>query len=426
MNLIEKISNLISFDQVSQLSQNTQETSFNLEKGIKALVPTILTALSSKSNDDLGGILGHVKDAFSNVSSTGAPTNKNFGGVLRSIFGDKTDTVLSSVASYAGLKESSMHQVANTASNGIFDGLKQISPSLDLSTLKSVLADNAGSFKDMIPAGLGSLAGLFGAGSLGNLGTAFEPKAQTPKVDPVTPPRPQASRPVTPPPSNHTHDGHVSDNKGGSPWKYIIPILIILGLLYFFFVRGCNRETVETVETVDTIRTEEPMVQDQPIEVKEETRESLVVTLPNGENLNAYKGGIEDKLVQFLNSDYKSKSKEELKAIWFDFDNLNFETGSANVVPESKTQLDNIVAILKAYPNTKIKIGGYTDKTGNEAANKKLSNERALSVKKHIEAAGNGAQVDGAEGYGSEFAKAAADAPETERILDRHVSVSVR
>jgi outer membrane protein OmpA-like peptidoglycan-associated protein len=61
---------------------------------------------------------------------------------------------------------------------------------------------------------------------------------------------------------------------------------------------------------------------------------------------------------------------------------------------------------LKAYPKTKIKIGGYTDKKGDEAANKKLSKSRALAVKAALETAGVGKQVVGAEGYGSEFAKA--------------------
>ncbi len=64
--------------------------------------------------------------------------------------------------------------------------------------------------------------------------------------------------------------------------------------------------------------------------------------------------------------------------------------------------------ILKAYPKAKIKIGGYTDKTGDAAVNKKLSNERAQTVAAALKADGSvAAQVKGAEGYGSEFAKQA-------------------
>jgi outer membrane protein OmpA-like peptidoglycan-associated protein len=93
---------------------------------------------------------------------------------------------------------------------------------------------------------------------------------------------------------------------------------------------------------------------------------------------------------------------------------------------ESQKQVDNMTAILKAYPAVKLKIGGYTDKVGNEAANVKLSGARATAVKEALGKAGVGTQVDGAEGYGSKFAVYAADAPEADRVKDRHVSVSVR
>nr|WP_286863294.1 MULTISPECIES: OmpA family protein [Sphingobacterium] len=148
--------------------------------------------------------------------------------------------------------------------------------------------------------------------------------------------------------------------------------------------------------------------------------------LPNGGKLAAFKSGIEERLVQFLKSDYKSLGEDSLKNTWFDFDNLNFETRTAKVLPESQVQLSNLAEILKAFPAANVKIGGYTDKTGNEDFNKKLSLDRANAVKDYLDKAGLSKQVVGAEGYGSQFAKYAADAPETDRILDRHVSVSVR
>mgnify|MGYP003549474395 CR=1 FL=1 len=118
--------------------------------------------------------------------------------------------------------------------------------------------------------------------------------------------------------------------------------------------------------------------------------------------------------------------EDSLKKIWFDFDNLNFETGSANLTAGSQAQVSNMVAILKAFPAAKLKIGGYTDKVGNEASNRKLSASRANAVKAALDKGGVGAQVIGAEGYGSEFAKFPADAPESDRVKDRHVSVSIR
>ena len=74
-----------------------------------------------------------------------------------------------------------------------------------------------------------------------------------------------------------------------------------------------------------------------------------------------------------------------------------------------------------------MKIGGYTDRVGDSVANMRLSQERADAVLRSLQA-GNvrPVQLMGAEGYGSIFAKAAADAPNEERKLDRRISVGVR
>lgn len=148
------------------------------------------------------------------------------------------------------------------------------------------------------------------------------------------------------------------------------------------------------------------------------------VTLSDGTKLEAYPDGIEDQLVKFIQSDeYKNAKADDLKEKWFAFDDLNFKFGTTELVPESKRQLDNIAAILKAYPEVKIKIGGYTDKKGDDAANKKLSDERAKAVKVALEKANVGTQVPEAEGYGEEFAKVPESASDAERLSDRRTSV---
>ena len=151
--------------------------------------------------------------------------------------------------------------------------------------------------------------------------------------------------------------------------------------------------------------------------------ESVKVVLPGGIELDALKGGIEDKLVAFLND----ASTKGGKDVWFNFDNLNFKTGSAELTQESYSQVQNIAAILKAYPKLLIKIGGYTDKTGDSLTNLKLSQARATAVFEGLKKMNaNEKQVAGAEGYGSQYAKAAADAPDEERTKDRRISLGVR
>jgi outer membrane protein OmpA-like peptidoglycan-associated protein len=156
----------------------------------------------------------------------------------------------------------------------------------------------------------------------------------------------------------------------------------------------------------------------------DENRTLTEVSLPDGTKLQAYPNGIEDQLIKFVESgEYKNANNDSLKDKWFNFDDLNFKFGATELVPESKRQLDNIVAILKAFPDVKIKIGGYTDKKGDDAANKKLSADRAKAVKAALEKSGVGAQVPEAEGYGEEFATVAETASDEERKIDRKTAI---
>jgi outer membrane protein OmpA-like peptidoglycan-associated protein len=85
--------------------------------------------------------------------------------------------------------------------------------------------------------------------------------------------------------------------------------------------------------------------------------------------------------------------------------------------------LDNITAILKAFPDVKMKIGGYTDKVGNDASNLKLSDNRAKAVQAALGKEGVGGQVPSAEGYGETQATVAETASDAERKVDRKTAV---
>jgi outer membrane protein OmpA-like peptidoglycan-associated protein len=200
--------------------------------------------------------------------------------------------------------------------------------------------------------------------------------------------------------------------------KWLLPLLLLVlgALALWYFLKGCNDKPVEAVQT------EVKAVEPAPV-VAAPVRESFKIKLVNGVEIDAYKGGVEDRLITCINDAACVPGKE----LWFDFDDINFELGSATITAESQRQVKNIAEILKAYPKVKIKIGGYTDKTGDASVNKKLSQDRADNVSAAIVAAGaNAAQLEKAEGYGSEFAKFAADAPDEERKADRRISVSLR
>ncbi|MBO0934300.1 sodium-translocating pyrophosphatase [Fibrella aquatilis] len=129
--------------------------------------------------------------------------------------------------------------------------------------------------------------------------------------------------------------------------------------------------------------------------------------------------GVETSLVNFIKSD-----KPVDKTTWFDFDRLTFETGSATLKPESQEQLTNVAEVLKAYPNVNVKIGGYTDNTGDAKKNMKLSGDRAASVLKELSGMGIASSRLEAEGYGQEHPVASNDTEEG-RAQNRRISVRV-
>lgn len=93
------------------------------------------------------------------------------------------------------------------------------------------------------------------------------------------------------------------------------------------------------------------------------------------------------------------EEKEALRTIRLDF--VAFETGANTLTVESKHQADDLVSILNRYPTLKIEIGGHTDNTGDAAANKTLSQQRAEIVKTYLVAQGIAADRLTAVGYGS-------------------------
>lgn len=145
----------------------------------------------------------------------------------------------------------------------------------------------------------------------------------------------------------------------------------------------------------------------------------------NGVALKGYANGLEESMVKYLKSGaYASATEDGLKDTWYNFDNVNFKMGSSNQLEAgSQVQLDNLAKILKAFPDSKIKVGGYTDKTGDEANNVKLSLDRANFIKSELTKLGVGAQVVAADGYGSKFATVDAKATDAERAVDRKMAV---
>lgn len=135
--------------------------------------------------------------------------------------------------------------------------------------------------------------------------------------------------------------------------------------------------------------------------------------------------GETSQLYQLYNSvNQKDKSVLDPNK-WYTIENLYFETGSSDLKAGYELQLNNIVEILNAYPDLKIKLGGYTDNSGNEESNQKLSNLRAQTAKLKLLELGISADRIEAEGYGSQHPICEANDTEECKAKNRRIDVRV-
>ena len=117
--------------------------------------------------------------------------------------------------------------------------------------------------------------------------------------------------------------------------------------------------------------------------------------LPNGTKLNIPEGGFEDNFLSYIKDGKFEAGK------YYAFDRLYFNTGSSSLDANSMNQIENVAAIMKAYPEVKILFRGHTDNTGSVAGNNKLSASRALSVKNKLVEMGVATSRINTKGMGS-------------------------
>ncbi|MFI3135808.1 MAG: DUF937 domain-containing protein [Methylococcaceae bacterium] len=423
-NLLELINENISEDVISTLSGFLGESPKNTTSALSNAIPSILAGLVHKSTDTQaastlfttlkevqhdGNILNNLTSAFtcgeetSKLLATGAT-------LLNSLFGTKVDGVANLVAKTSGMSKTSAQSLLGLLTPVIFGVIGKTVSTQGISSaagLTSLLASQGGFLKNFLPTGLSSLLGMTHL-------PGFE----------------------SAPPATPVYDVDANSDGFGKilPWL-LLPVILGLGWGLFKYFKLPKLTTPESslqqttaapaepslsvpevtpttvatpaVTTPDTA-TVTPVATTTPelsvpaantaASVTEKAPDLFEKTLPSGFALKASKSGIENKLIAFLEDSSKAIDKDT----WFTMNGIVFDSGKATLKPESMVQITNIAEILKAFPSVKIKMGGYTDNSGNAKSNVTLSGDRATAIKKELVAAGIDATRLDAEGFGSE------------------------
>lgn len=441
LNLINLIKDYITPEVISKASTFVGENEKGTSKAIDNIVPTILAGLLHKIQEENG--LASISNLFANDANNGSVLNNvlnMFNGgeqtdniirggatAITTIFGEnKTAEIATLIASQSDVETSGAGKLLNLITPLIL-GLIGKQTNGDTNGLSGLLADQKDFITTAAPTGLAGLLGLSSLSALG--GNLINTVSNTVSNTSTSASNTASTNAVV---KNIVDD--TTENKSGLI-KWLLPLILIAAAIaaLFFGMKSCNKPTADvlvnddSLNIVSTTATNTTVVSGKLDTVSGnwsyELGNVISLKLADGTILQVGEFSTESKLVAFLNS---NETIDTIKGNWFDFTNVKFKTGSSDITEESLTQLKNLVAIAKAYPTAQFKVGGYTDNTGNAAANIALSQKRADAVAAKVVALGVAkSSIVGAKGYGPEWPVADNATPEG-RAQNRRVSVNVK
>jgi OOP family OmpA-OmpF porin len=371
-SILESLKGMLGPQVVNGVSSQLDEPTGVVQRGLEEGSAALLAGIGSKADQPgfMQQIFSFIKNPANDLAFAGVPAAAAAGGLgsqlLSTVFGSNQGAVADGIARETGMTAGKATAVLGMAAPLVLGMLgRQVQATgMNASELGQSLKSEMPGLTSYLPAGLRSFFGRAPA-------VASMPAA-------VARDLPRANR-----------------------WLWPVLGLLVLALIAFWVFRRVPAPSIPTVDTSGL-------------------GAFFSTKLPDGTELNIPQNGIENKLITFLND----SSRPVDTTTWFNFDRLLFDSNSATLQPSSQEQLNNIVAIMKAYPNAQIKIGGYTDNTGDPTANQTLSENRAKNVMDAIVVGGIDQSRLQSKGYGDQYPVADNGTPEG-RAQNRRIALLV-
>jgi len=456
VNLIEMLQDQLGDAVMSQAGKFLGENDSIVKSAMGAALPTILGSLITKGAtpsgskglmdmlssgghdgsifDNLGGMMGG-GDATSGLMNAGT-------GILKGLMGNKMGGIIDLIASASGMKRSNSSSLMSMAAPIVMGmvGRYVKNKALDAMGLSKFLGGQSKHVASALPAGMGDLLGF----SAGNMGDNVKKMATT-----------------------ATDQVEATAAAGGSWLSKLLPLALIAllgaGAYWFFTGNSATDALGDAAGTVtgavgdvagaagdvagaaagavgdaagaagDVAGAAAGAVGDAAGAVGDAAAGAAGAVASAAEGavdaataaatkaLSGVKfatGSVGEKFSAFLAS-----GKTTGQA--FRFNNLNFAIGSANIDAASMSEIDNLAAVLKAYPKINIEVSGHTDNTGNAAKNKTLSEARAKSVAARLTAQGIAADRMTTVGHGADKPTASNDTAEGKK-QNRRIEITVK
>jgi outer membrane protein OmpA-like peptidoglycan-associated protein len=383
--MMDAILGMVTPEMKQALASRLGEAPAAVQGGLGTATAATLGGLANKAGDSgflsqitglLGGGTGQsLLGSLSSIASGGptGATSELINKFLPMVFGSQQNQVVNAISQQAGLSSASGLGLLKMAVPLVLAYLTKLhnAGSLTSASLGSMLRTEAPQLQSYLPSGLLSSA----SNTLGSAASRAETVVRS-GVATATP------RP-----------------------RWLVPAAVLGALLLAWLViRSMSpRQPVQTAANVtnqvaNTATNAMSSAANTATSAWAALGDMMKVKLPDGQEISVPQLGVENKLVTYLNGNPTNGGDKT----WFEFDRLLFDTGQASLQPASQEQLGNIAAILKAYPQVKVKIGGYTDNTGDPAANQQLSQQRADTVMAQLVTLGVDPSRMSSQGYGQD------------------------
>jgi OOP family OmpA-OmpF porin len=367
-SIVESVMSFLGPQVAGPLASRLGESTDTVQRGLQSSSAAMLSGLAAKADEP--GFLSQIFGLITNPA--------NSAGALSSFTSSLGSATTGTASSLTDLGSRFLSSIFGSRESAVADAIGQTS-GLPSSKAMSLLTMAA-------PLVLGALGSHVRENGLSASGLANSLKTEASGLQRFLPAGLLSSLTASPAyVANQTAKAAGAANRW--LWPVILLAILLLGVLWFF-----NRAKAPVTETVQNAA-------NTASSAMSSLGDFFKTKLPNGVELNIPQFGIENKLLTFI----QDTSKPVDDNTWFNFDRLLFDTGKATLQPSSQEQLDNIANILKAYPNVHVKIGGYTDNTGDPSANMTLSAERAKNVMDALVSAGIDPSRLTSEGYGDQF-----------------------
>lgn len=381
-NILESITKSLSPELIGRAATAFGESPVATSKAATAAIPAILGGLVRGSNNrnvmtqvfDLlrspsasEGLLAKPQVILEEAASPrpGAGSSDLGGSLLATVFGARLRTVTDAIGQYAGLRSgsaSSLLSVLGTVVAAVL-GQKVKDETMDVGTFTRLVADQKENVISALPPGLSGVLGL-----------------ATPLHERVR--------------QNVNAATQKAESQKGFSWTWPLAGVAALAAIWLLARGGEERMVDSAMGMLDTAVTSAAATASNAAS----SMDGLVQrTLPGGGAISIPREGTEQALLDLLDD-----STRQTDSLWFKLDRVSFESGAAALRPESREQLQNLAAILKAYPRLTLEIAGFTDNTGDAESNLKLSQERADAVKRELEVLGISPVRVLANGYGQD------------------------